>query len=182
MNKQELTRIIYVIKSTYPKTYEKFTPIDIAHMTEAWYAVMQDYTYEEACAGLKMFMANDTQGFPPVPGQIIEQIRKLTDRADKLPDEGEAWRLVYNAMCNSNYNAESEYEKLPAIVQRVVGSPEMLRQWAQTDLATNPLTVIQSNFMRNYRAVKDREWEDRKMPESVKALVANMVEKLKITG
>lgn len=178
MNKQETSKIIYIIQSTYPKAYERFGEKEMSNMLEAWHSILCDYDYTTACAGLKAYMANDTKGFPPVPGQIIDYIHKMTDQ--NRITEGEAWQLVRKAIGNGIYNAEAEFAKLPKIVQRTVGSPNVIRTWAQEDMES--MSVIQSNFQRSFRTMQERQREEIKMPQSVRALIDKITERLQITG
>lgn len=59
--------------------------------------------------------------------------------------------MVRKAIANGIYGAETEYSKLPPLVQKAVGDPGQLRAWATSE-AESLETVAQSNFMRCYRA------------------------------
>lgn len=48
----------------------------------------------------------------------------------KQLNELEAWSLVEKAIRNSIYNSQEEFSKLPPLVQKAVGSPNVLRLWA----------------------------------------------------
>ena len=80
----------------------------------------------------------------------------------------EAWQIVRKAI--SYYNAEENFINLPPEIQKVVGSPNMLREWAQMD-ADTVNSVIQSNFMRSFRAKVAQEKEQSMLPESTKRLI-----------
>ena len=84
----------------------------------------------------------------------------------------EAWLLVSKALRNGTYGAVKEFNKLPPLVQKAVGSPDNLRNWAQTD-SESIENVVQSNFMRTYRTVVNRAKEYRKMPKDIQALIEN---------
>ena len=82
----------------------------------------------------------------------------------------EAWALVSKALRNGINGADEEFNKLPATVQKAVGSPNQLRNWAITD--ENAVeNVIQSNFIKTYRGVCDREKEIFKMPTDIKNMI-----------
>ena len=179
MTKKETMQLIFIMKAAYPKYFSRISEDEIKYMHEAWSMVMTDYPYEVACAGLKSYISSENEGFPPSPGQIIDRIHKLTERPEERLTESEAWRLVYKAVCNSIYNASEEFDKLPALCQRAVGSPEVLRQWAQEDL--DSMSVIQSNFQRAYRTAQERRAEEKKLPSDVRALIDNMTGKMAIT-
>ena len=92
-------------------------------------------------------------------------------------NEMEAWALVSRAIKNGNYGAEEEYAKLPPDIQKAVGDPANLRNWAMADMPSVE-TVIQSNFMRPFRAVADRKKEYRRLPGQVRELIDQAVGKL----
>jgi hypothetical protein len=75
--------------------------------------------------------------------------------------------LVSKALRNGYYGAEQEFEKLPPLVQRAVGQPSNLRQWATTDIDSIE-NVIQSNFLRTYRAVLNRDKDKQKLNASLR--------------
>ena len=80
--------------------------------------------------------------------------------------------LVSRALRNGYYGAVEEFNKLPPLVQKAVGSPDNLRNWALTDINSIE-NVVQSNFMRTYRTVVNRAKEYQKMPKDIQALIEN---------
>ena len=64
--------------------------------------------------------------------------------------------------------------ELPPILQRVVGGPEQLAAWEQ--VANEDIdTVIQSNFMRSYRARAQQEREFQALPQDVRDMIGQAV-------
>lgn len=177
MNREETLKVCLIVQSAYPQHYERFTDRERQCMSEVWNAVLSDYTYQMVCAGVKAFIATDTKGFPPSPGQIIDHIHKLTEKPENRLSEGEAWQMVYKAICNGIYGAEEEYANLPPIVQRAVGSPDVIRAWAMEE----NVNVTQSNFQRSYRTVAEQYREEAKLPQSVVALVDKMTGRMALT-
>lgn len=84
-------------------------------------------------------------------------------------NEMEAWSLVYRAICNSTYNSVSEFEKLPPLVQKAVGLPDSLREWAMTENLNKE--VVMANFQKAYKAELHRHEELQKMPQNVRNLI-----------
>ena len=177
MNREETLKVCLIVQSAYPQHYEKFGDAERRCMSEVWNAVLSDYTYQMVCAGVKAFISTDTKGFPPSPGQIIDHIHKLTAKPENKLSESEAWGMVYKALCNGIYGAEEEFNKLPPVVQRAVGSPDVLRAWAIEE----NVNVTQSNFQRSYRTVSEQAKEEAKLPQSVTALVDKMTERMALT-
>jgi len=87
----------------------------------------------------------------------------------------EAWDMVRRAI--SYYHANEAFRNLPPILQKIVGSPNQLREWALMDVETVN-SVIQSNFMRSYRAMAAREREYAMLPESTRQLIQSIAVKM----
>lgn len=164
MTDTEIKKLIFVAKANYPLVYGKYTNADLENLLIAWRMCLADYTYEQASKGMMAYMRTDTKGFPPAAGQIIEQIQKLTAKDSLLPSE--AWDKVRKAISNGTYGAEKEYEKLPPIVQRAIGSAQYLRDCA-TDSEFNE-GVARGQFEKNYLIMLERERYDSKLPESMR--------------
>ena len=114
---------------------------------DVWYGLLKDLDYNKASAAIQKHMM--TSKYPPTIADIREQCVSLSQ--ERPLDELEAWSMVRRALRNCGYNFEEEYNKLPTLVQRAIGSPGQLFQWA-TDEEYND-SVASSHFMRSYRAV-----------------------------
>ena len=84
--------------------------------------------------------------------------------------EMEAWGKVNKALSNSSYHAKEEFDKLPLVVQKTLGRFEVLQEWAGMEIDTVQ-SVIQSNFIRNYRTVLQREKEHNKLPTRLREIL-----------
>ncbi len=175
MNREETLKIFSVIKANYGNFFKNMTKVDAEAMVSLWEDMFQDEPYELVGAAVKAFIASDVDGYPPNVGKIKEHIKKLT-QPEELSDQ-EAANLIFKALSNSIYNAESEFEKLPHTLQTLVGSPNMLREWAMMDSDTVH-SVISSNLMRSYRTVAEREKFKQALPGSVKNLLEEATKKL----
>lgn len=180
MNKQEVSKIVFIIKATYPKYYANISAQEVGFMVEAWEAVFADHSYTETLAGLQAYIATDTAGFPPTPGQIIDRIVKIEN--PHTLTAAQSWARVYHAICNSIWHAAEEFEKLDEIEKRVVGSPEQLRQWGMADVESGELSVIQSNYLRSYNAALESDREDKKIPAAVRTLIQQTIEGFNAKG
>ncbi len=127
--------------------------------------MFKDDTYGLVSAAVKTFIASDEKGFPPHIGAIKAAIAKLTQ--PEALTEAEAWNIVRRKM--SCYATRADFLSLPPVIQRAVGSASQLCQWAMTDMESLP--VIQSNFMRSYRAALDAERQRAKIPKDVLAMM-----------
>lgn len=146
MTREEFARIVKGLKVVYP--YETF--IGNQDAFDIWYALLKDLDYKAMSIGTTKLM--QTYSKVPTPADI---------RKASIPEpdisEGEAWTVALKAIQRSSYYAQEEFDKLPEDVQRAVGSPDQLRVWAMTEDLN--LEVIQSQFLRSYRQVKERSRE-----------------------
>lgn len=171
MTKKDANRIIGILQANYPDTTKDMT--DDAYMVKVnlWADAFKDEPYELVAAAVKAYIANSTERFAPNIGQIKEQIRRLT-HPDELT-EGEAWALVQKAIRRAGYEAREEYDKLPLLVQKVVGSPNQLREWGLMNSETVQ-SVVASNFQRGYRTVQAREAAMEKTPLEIRQAFAQL--------
>jgi hypothetical protein len=166
MDRVEVKKLLYVVRANYKRHFDNYSQEDFENLAIAWGMCLEGYTYEQASQGLKAFMVSDTKGFPPVVGQIIDQISKL-DKSNEIMGAMEAWGLVYKAVCNSTYNADTEFAKLPPLCQKVVGNPSNLKEMASMEMDTVK-SVEQSHFIRQYNTAAEREKEIQKLPPSMR--------------
>lgn len=174
MTDQETAKLCAVIVATYPSHFRDYSDSEKRTMLGVWKNMLEGYTYDQANAGLKMFIRSDKKGFPPVAGQVIDQIEKIKPRSDSNLTEAEAWSIVKRAIENSTYNAEEEFEALPDTLKRAVGSPANLKEWATMEDGDIKLPVIESNVMRSYRSASKMANEEKLIPESVRNLIGVM--------
>lgn len=166
MTRNDTIKILSIVMATFPSHYMKFDQIMTDRLIESWTDVFGDYEYKDVYAGLNIFLKTDLSGFPPTPAMIIDKIAKHTEHSPEYEMTGmEAWALVSKAIKNSNYNSEEEYRLLPPLVQKAVGSPSTLREWAAMDSNTVH-SVEQSNFLRMYDAIAKRARDDKKLPQA----------------
>ena len=160
MTQDEVKRLLTIIVASYPNYKNENMKLTV----NVWNEMLQEYSYEEAVLGLKTFIATDTSGFAPSIGQLIGMISKISN-VEQL-NENEAWSLVRRAIENGAYHSEEEFNKLPELVQKSVGSSSQLFVWA-TDKDYNE-GVVSSHFINTYRIVCKRQEEYSRMPQEAK--------------
>ena len=158
MTVQETKQVIAVIANTYPS----FQPKDFEGTVRAWAWALEPYDFTEVQKGLAAYIRNDTSGYAPTVGQLVGKARETL--SGELSD-GEAWGMVVIALRNGTYGAEREFAKLPEVVQRAVGSPQVITQWAQ--LEESMLTGAEASFKRAYKAETSRAQSKRSLTGTV---------------
>ena len=164
MNLGETAKILYVMKATYPRYFNDLTAEETKRMAEAWHMMLDEYDYNAVAASLKAYALSNASGFPPTPGQLVENISKAkTEHEDAIA----AWQRVRKALRNGNYGAEEEYEKLPPMIQKALGGASTIRAWSNVPSETLE-SVQMSQFIKAYNSVINRDEQDRKVPDAVK--------------
>lgn len=177
MDRTEVIKIMAVLRGAYPQFYRTIDRKEAEDTVNLWSEMFSDEPYPVVAAAVKALIAADSKGFPPVIGQVRAKIRQIT-----TPDEmteSEAWGLINKALGNSAYGSAEEFNKLPAILQRLVGSPNQLREWSQMDTETVQ-SVVASNFQRSYRARAAQQREYDALPGDVKAFVGQLASGMKM--
>ena len=167
MTETEVRKLLAMTQAVYPN----YNPPSREAAVNAWLMCLSEYDNNVVMAAFKAYITTDTSGFAPSIGQLLDKLHAIQNPQEL--NEMEAWSLVSKALRNGYYGAVEEFNNLPPLVQKAVGSPDNLRNWSQTD--TNSIeNVVQSNFMRSYRLVVNRENEIKKMPADVRTLIENV--------
>lgn len=169
MTKEETAKIMAVLKAAYPDYYRGMTKDDAMNIVNLWHVMFQEEDFKMVQAAVQHYIATDAKQFrPPHIGAIKESLYKMQS-ADQM-SEMEAWGHVSKAIRNSLYNSKEEFEKLPPVVQKVVGSPAQLRTWAMIDTDSIE-TVVQSNFMRSFKGRSQEAKDYAKLPSAVRDVI-----------
>ena len=164
MTETEVRQLLAMTQAVYPN----YNPPSREAAVNAWLMCLSEYDNNVVMAAFKAYITTDTSGFAPNIGQLLDKLH-LIQNPQEL-NEMEAWSLVSKALRNGTYGAVEEFNKLPPLVQKAVGSPDNLRNWAQTD-SKSIENVVQSNFMRTYSTVVNRAKEYQKMPKDIQVLI-----------
>lgn len=170
MDRTETMKILSVLRGAYPAFYRDTSRQEAEAIVSLWADMFAEDEYMLVAAAVKSLIVADKKGFPPVIGQVKEYIRKLT--APQEMTEQEAWALVAKAIRNGTWGAKEEFEALPPKIQRIVGSPQQLTDWAKMD-SDSVHSVVASNFQRSFRAKAKADKEYAALPSEVKAIVGN---------
>ena len=162
MTTQETSVIMEAIRLAYQKT-TVITQADAEKTLALWSALWADTPYEEVNWAVKTYIMTDSSGFPPTIGQLNKLITEA--KASNLPSADASWSLVRKAIGNGIYGSESEFNALPEICQRIVGSSQQLYDWAMLD--SKSLNVVRSTFLNRYKEVLAEEKDLLALPTSL---------------
>lgn len=177
MTRDDTLDLLSILKAAYPNFYRDMTRKDADQVISLWSEMFKDEPVEVVALAVKAHIATDKKGFPPHIGAIKDAIVKI-QQPDEMT-ELEAWGLVQKALRNGYYGAQEEFDKLPPVVQRLVGSPNQLREWALMDTETIS-SVVASNFQRSYKARAAHEREFLALPSEVKQTMTQIAAGMKM--
>lgn len=173
MNKVETAEILSVLKAAYPQFYSNIGSAEANKIVNLWAEMFEDESLRDVALAVKSMLASRTNTFPPNIGEVKAQLVKM-----RTPNEmtaQEAWNLVAKAIRNGVYGSQEEFQKLPKNVQRLVGSPQQIREWALME-ADTVSSVIASNFQRSYNVRQQSDKEYAALPSSVKQMVTGLAD------
>ncbi len=166
MTPKETKSVLALLKAAYPNFYKDLPREDLVAAVNLWQKQFEDYDGQAVLNAVYALIAEREEGFPPTIGAVKQQAARLY-AAVVLP-ESEAWALVSRAARNGAYGWKREFEKLPPLVQKAVGSAEQLRIWAGME-ESEVETVVASNFRRSYCRAAEEERARQLLPGFVKA-------------
>lgn len=178
MTRAETIAVMGILKAAYPRYYDDQKLAQQA--VTVWADMFADDPFDVVVMAVKSLIA--TSKYIPNIADVKEKIQELTTAPQM--SELEAWERIAKAIKNGYYGAQEEFDKLPPILQKLVGSPAQLREWALMD-TSQIQTVVSSNFMRSYRVTSKRESELAALPQDVRNMMlesAKAVDMKKITG
>ena len=185
MSKQEMYKLIAMLKVAYPKYFTATDKEELRLQVEIWHSMFSDTPYKLAEEAIKALMCS--LKFPPTIADVKEKIALITLPAPM--SEMEAWDRVRAAVDDVTHYAEFDsldgiripahvlnqrvFDKLPRTIQRCVGSPRQLLDWQDMDIGTFN-SVVQSNFMRSYTAITRHEAEVAMLPGSTREFMLGL--------
>ena len=164
MTVKETLKILAVLRMAYPGFYSKLSREDAVSMARLWNRMFADNSYQEVDAAVQILICSESE-FPPNIGQVKKQIASMKTDTDSAIS---AWNQVKSAMkftnCVQNFNA------LPELSRRVVGSPNQLKEWALMEPSIIN-SVVQSNFIKMYKEMENTHRTKEALPTSTKDMI-----------
>ena len=169
MTREEVTNMLRLLKVTYPAFYSKMKRNDLILIVDMWSEMFKDDDANIVKYALKELVATHS-GYPPDIAALKNKIKEICLTASGEPTNEELWLMLKKAVSNGYYGAKEEFEKLPPVLKRYVGSPHTLTELACIESDTFD-TVTHGQFLKQINAIKEREEYSKRMPEEVKVLI-----------
>jgi len=162
MTAADIGEMLDLLEGNYGKKFSE--EYDRAKVLNLWKVMFKDDDPVEVAIAVKDCIA--TLQFPPKVADIKARVSK--QRMSGQMTEMEAWSKVVDAI-NRAYgkeDADKQFFQLPAILQKVVGTPSQLRGWRSVDEAQLQ-TVVMSAVLKSYRELVQREATYHALPTDI---------------
>jgi hypothetical protein len=164
--------MLALLKTAYPNFYSKMTRTEAEAVVTLWAEMFAEDDVNIVKYAMKELIATHS-GFPPDIAAIKSKMRECVSVAVNEPTTEELWQKLKKAASNGFYGAKEEFDRLPPILQRYVGSPNGLTDLAKIDSDTFN-TVTRGQFYKQIEIVKERERYSAKMPDEIKMLISSL--------
>lgn len=170
MTKNETTLILGVLKTSYPNFYRDMDKRELLNIVELWNEMFANDDFNTVKIAVKTLI--QTLKYPPTIADVKEEIYKLKN--PKNYDIVELYNKLKKAISNGIYGSVEEFNKLPPVVQKFVGSPNQLREWAIDENFND--TVLRGQFIKQIEILHKREKEECMMLPEAKEMINKILE------
>lgn len=143
MTVNEVSKLLTYISGAYTN----FKIENLKATVAAWTDILKNETIEDLEKAVKIYVRQGNE-FPPNPGQLLSIIDKYKPK-DFNPNMG--LLALKNALKNSAYGYVEEFENLPKVVQRVIGSPRNLHELGQRGMNS----FDENNYLKRFAEEQD---------------------------
>ena len=141
------------MQTSYPRFYANMTSNELMRACDLWAEMFTNDDTSLVVLAVKNLL--QTLEFPPTIADVKKEMAKIVSAVSNEDLATDEWNAIKKALGNSIYGSEEEFEKLPPIAKRFVGSARQLRQWGMsTDFNSD---VVKGQFLKQYEALKERE-------------------------
>lgn len=156
MTRDETQQILRILKINYPQSFARYTDEETFEFLDLWAEAFKNDPVGLVIKAVKSIIYTDDRDFAPNIAQVKKQMFKFSGVSQK--DVGEAWAIALrNCSCNPQI-AKENYDKLPANIQKALGSHNRLIEigWMDND----SVSFARKDFEKSYEVVLEREREN----------------------
>lgn len=172
MQRQDVIKLLSILKTAYPRFYANMTKEDANEAIELWTDMLKDCDTKVVMIATKNLI--NTLQFPPTIADIKNEIYKLTKQNEK--SDIELWNELKDAMRNGIYYADEIFPTLSQELQLFLGNPASLKELAMMDIEEID-SVQKGIFLKQMPILKQRDKEKQMMLPESRELVSNLLEK-----
>ena len=149
MKKNEILKIILILKASYPYAFKDMSEQDVESMVALYQEMFKENSYEDVSIAIKNIIR--TSEYMPTIATIKNKLYEIKHPIQE--NNSELWDKLLNAIGNSSYHSEEEFEKLPLLVKEYIRSPRQLQEMA-TMPSDEIHTVVKGQFLKQIEVIK----------------------------
>ena len=151
MTKQEMAKVLERLEDYYRNFYNG---ADKQKILDSWFLIFRDDDASEVNRAVLAYIC--TEKFAPTVAGIKTLMAE--ERMAGQMTEMQAWQKIRDAVeySSNRDEARKQYDRLPVILKKIVGSPSQLISWRKVSEDTFE-GVIASNCQRSYRELARHE-------------------------
>lgn len=151
MTREDIKKLLGMMTITYPN----FKLTDPTLAVDTWTMLLGDDNTQDIFDAFSVYAKTDTSGFAPTPGKLHMMV---ANRADPGMTDGEIISLLTFASRNATYGFEEEFQKLPPLLQKAVGSPTTIRGWGVME--QDQLSYTFNTIIKAYKNLQGRQKQE----------------------
>lgn len=173
MTRNETLQVLSILRAAYPTFYGKFQKHELENIVALWTEMFENDDFGIVKYALKELIATHTD-FPPDIAALKGKMKEIVAAATNKPAPSDLWAILKNTVEDGWYgstaHAQRQFDKLPTVLKRFVGSPATLVEYSQMS-ADIFNSVIHSQFLRQIDILQEREEYAQTIPAGVKRLI-----------
>ncbi|MFP4662689.1 MAG: replicative helicase loader/inhibitor [Halanaerobiales bacterium] len=169
MKKTELTKLFKYLHSYYQKKFEIPTETaDLDLMINTWHDFLKDYQYREVEIVVRKLIT--FKKWPPVPGEIAQEIEKIKAPESARMTPGEAWEKVIRAIQIHGvlYGTENAQKYLNNINPRIMRAVNNVGGLMTIGRSEENNSYLADRFCREYKEISAETNEYERLPQSIR--------------
>lgn len=147
MTKDETKMLLALITCTYPNWHLN----NPEKAVEVWHKILEPDEYRLIENAFVAYTRTNTTGFAPSPGQLHMLI---ADEVVSGKTDGEVLNMLILASRNANYGFEEEFQKMPPLLQKAIGTSTVIRSWG--GMEQKDLEYAHDRILRNYKTLLEQ--------------------------
>ena len=168
MTKDEIKKTIAYLRTAYKGFCED---MDLTAVINIWHDQFKEEDVHVVWEATRNYTRSSE--YPPTIAGIYEQINLIKQEQT----DADMWELISKAARNSTYGSAEEFEKLPDVCKKFVGSPAGLKDLGQLDAGTLQ-TVVKSQFIKTAPKIREHRNVQTGLPAEVRQAISMAKTKL----
>lgn len=161
MNKQEIVKLLLIIKGTYPNHFNRIDDEETSKLTiEMWHSAFKDQDFLTVFKCTQKHILQKT--FPPTIAELREEVIKVTNKGAIISPEV-AWEKVILGVKKYGYYRQSEaFETFSEPIRKAVKAIG----WQNICMSEN-IGIERSNFFKMFNALDQENREEALLPKEI---------------